>query len=163
MERQARNEFLINILYYGFWAAVIFFSVKFTFSYLLPFVIGALAAFIMQKPAVFIESKLHIKRSMCAAVLTVLFFAVLFALLVFGGIKAVTALGGLTADLTGYLGKLAGSISELKGRLEIILNNVPEGLTEAADSLYGNAVNKAASMLTGAVSSAAGKTVKAAP
>ncbi len=163
MERQARNEFLINILYYGFWAAVIFFSVKFTFSYLLPFVIGALAAFIMQKPAVFIESKLHIKRSMCAAVLTVLFFAVLFALLVFGGIKAVTALGGLTADLTGYLGKLAGSISKLKGRLEIMLNNVPEGLTEAADSLYGNAVNKAASMLTGAVSSAAGKTVKAAP
>lgn len=163
MERQERNEFLINVLYYAFWAVAVFFVCRFILMYLLPFVIGALAAFAMQKPAVFLSDRVHIKRSLCAAVLTVLLFAVLSALLVLGGIKGATALGGLAADLTGYFGKLAKSLGELKTKFETVLSSIPYGLAETADSLYGNALNRLTALLTGAVSSAAGSAVKAAP
>lgn len=163
MEQEARKNFLTDVLYYFVIAVLTLFVCKFLLSYLLPFVIGGIAAFIMQKPAIFITEKFKIKRSVCAATLTVLLFVVLFALLLLCGLGSATVIGRLASDITEKAGMAAEYLGRLKKSLDGFLSNLPGELTGAADSFYDNALNKIASILTSFVSDTAGKIVSGAP
>lgn len=163
MEREARKNFLTDALYCFVIAALTLLVCKFLLSYLLPFVIGGTAAFIMQKPAVFVSKKLKIKRSVCAAVLTVLLFAVLVALLLLCGLGTVSVASGFADDITKKAGTAAEYLGQMKKGLDGFLSRLPAELTGAADSFYDNALNKIVSALTSFVSNTAGKIVSGAP
>lgn len=76
-----KKNFLINCSYFTVWSLIIYVIFKITAVYLLPFLIGLIIAYTVQKPANFLSHKLGFKRQICAAVLSVLFYIIIVAAL----------------------------------------------------------------------------------
>lgn len=81
MEKSHKVNFLINILFYGAIGVIIFFSVKFLFAYLLPFIIGTVITVVVQKPATRIAKQIKIKKGYCALALVILIYLLIISVL----------------------------------------------------------------------------------
>ena len=77
MERTNKVNILINILFYGMIAIIIYFSVKFLFAYLLPFIIGTVITVMVQKPASKVAERIKVKKGYCALSLVILTYIIL--------------------------------------------------------------------------------------
>ncbi|MBR5473333.1 MAG: AI-2E family transporter [Clostridia bacterium] len=85
MNLEEKKKFIINFSYFAIWTIIIFLLFKFASAYLLPFIIGVIVAYVVQKPALFISGKLNIKKQNCAAFLSVTVFGILIlAMVLFG-------------------------------------------------------------------------------
>ena len=76
-----RKKFIINFVYSLIWVLIIFTIFKLLSVYLLPFVIGLLIAYFMQKPALITSRKIKIKKEICAAVFSLAFYVFIIAVL----------------------------------------------------------------------------------
>lgn len=163
MEQEAKKSFLINLLYYLTVAALIYILCRFLLKYLMPFVIGALIAWAVQRPAAFLSRKTKIKRSVCAGVTAAAVFIGAAALIAFLGYRLISAAGGLLNDLSARASELSGYINSLRDALDSFIEKLPKEFTSAADSFFDKSVNKLFTSITEFVSSAAGQTAKRAP
>ena len=68
---EKKKSFIINSIYIAVWILIIYFLITFASAYLLPFLIGIIIAHLVQKPAVFMNKKIGIKKNKCAAILSV--------------------------------------------------------------------------------------------
>ena len=76
MPIEKKKEFLINCAYYGIWTAVIFFTVRFAFKYLLPFIVAYFVALMLHKPIKFISEKTKIAYKISSIICIGCFYAV---------------------------------------------------------------------------------------
>lgn len=74
-----KKNFIIDFVYVAFWLVISVITVKFSFEYLLPFVIGVIIAYLVQKPAASVSKSIKLKKSTCAAILSVFFYIVVVA------------------------------------------------------------------------------------
>ncbi len=81
MEKENKVNFLINILFYGTIAVIVFLSVKFLFAYLLPFILGTVITVVVQKPSTKIANRTKIKKGYCALTLVVLIYLLIILIL----------------------------------------------------------------------------------
>lgn len=163
MEQERRRHFLINTLYFLTIAAAVFFFCKFLLACLMPFVIGAVVAWLVQKPALYISSKTKIRRSAAAAVLALTLFLGTASLVLFFSIKAIGAAVGLFKEINAFANELSGLFSNIKSSLNSFLNRLPAEFSSLAEEMYLTALNRFASSVTAFISSAAGQTAKYAP
>ena len=71
---EKKKSFIINSIYLAVWMLIIYFLITFASAYLLPFLIGIIIAHLVQKPAVFMNKKIGIKKNKCAAILSVIIY-----------------------------------------------------------------------------------------
>ena len=76
MEYQSKIKIITDIIFTFLVGFIVFICVKFLLAYLLPFLIGIIVAWSVQKPARFFCLRLRIKRGIIAAVLSAVVFVV---------------------------------------------------------------------------------------
>ncbi len=77
-----KKAFIINFIYLLIWIFLIYFIFTVAAVYLLPFLIGLLIAYFVQKPAKFFEKKTKISKRICAALLSVFFYIFILMILI---------------------------------------------------------------------------------
>lgn len=163
MEQQSRKNFLINTFYFVTIAAIIFVFCKFMLRFLLPFVVGGAVALLVQKPAIFISSKLKIKGSLVAGALALAVFLGVAALVFFILFRAVGTAAGFFEELAANTEMLTAFFGNLKNFAASYFEKLPKKFTDLLSVFYEDAVNRLMTSLTSMLSSAAGYTVKQAP
>lgn len=109
---------MIILLYYGF--------IKYVLAYILPFVIAAFVAIVLQKPIEYLSKKLKAKKSsLISSVLVLLVFAIVSLLLVLIFILIFSELKGFISFLSSKLVSIPAYIDELENWLLNIINYFP--------------------------------------
>ena len=139
MEQERRRNFLINTLYFLTIAAGVFVFCKFLAYCLMPFVIGAVIALIVQRPALIISAKTKIRRSVAAAVLALTLFVGTAVLIMFLGIKGISAAAGLFKEMSGLARELSGVFLSVRSSVDSFFSRLPEELTSFAAEMYESA------------------------
>lgn len=163
MDLEAKKIFLINTSFLLITAAGIFFICKFLLAYLLPFVIGIIIAFLMQKPAKYISSKTGIKTGICAAVSVA---AVYTAAIIAGALltgRAALYLYAFAKDIPKYMVDLSSFFSHLRNSLENKLNDMPKDSLNTVMSLLSSSAENIAAAVTNFFSSVAAGIAKSTP
>ena len=73
MDERAKKNFLITAAYIVTVGAIVFIVCRFLLKYLMPFIIGGLIAWAVQKPAYYISGKTRLNSKISAALLTAAF------------------------------------------------------------------------------------------
>lgn len=163
MEQEARKNFLINVLYFLTIAAGIFILCRFLFRYLLPFAVGAVIAWLVQKPADFLAERLPVKRSLCAAAMALLLFLLAAVLLVFAGFKLFGAAGGLLGEISDCAGKIGDYFSTLQNHIHSYFSGFSEEITAVFRSVYDTTLKEVVARFSSGVTAAAGQAAKGTP
>ena len=155
MDERAKKNFLITAAYIVTVGAIVFIVCRFLLKYLMPFIIGGLIAWAVQKPAYYISGKTRLNSKISAALLAAaLFFAVL---------GFTTAAGGIMRELSVRAGDMGKMLSSLRNDFDALFKRLPDEFGSAADTLWNGFLARAASAAGGAVSSFAGAAVRRAP
>lgn len=95
MDLEKRKKFIINVVYMFLIGLIIFVVLKYGISYLAPFVVAFVFAFLLNKPITFLHQKCKINRTLAAIILVVLFYAVIGVVFTFAGIRIFTSIRDL--------------------------------------------------------------------
>lgn len=159
MERTNKVNFLINILFYGTVAIIIYFSVKFLFAYLLPFIIGTVITVMVQKPATKLSEKINLKKGYCALALVILIYIIIIlsiAFFVFG--TSVYVYNIATGD-----NYLSSQISSLVDKAITGLNSISVNIPEFIETQFSNFIRNVFDGIVGILTDFAKSFVKAMP
>ena len=80
MTIEKKKDFLINFAFFIVICAIAYVAFKFLSVYLLPFVIGILASFLVQRPSRAIHQAIRIPSGVCTVVLVVITYFLLIGL-----------------------------------------------------------------------------------
>ena len=163
MDERAKKNFLITAAYIVTVGAIVFIVCRFLLKYLMPFIIGGLIAWAVQKPAYYISGKIRLNSKISAALLTAAVFALLAAALFFAVLGFTTAAGGIMRELSVRAGDMGKMLSSLRNDFDALFKRLPDEFGSAADTLWNGFLARAASAAGGAVSSFAGAAVRRAP
>lgn len=166
MTTETKRKFLIDVAFYAVVGALAYFVFKFLSAYLLPFVIGILASFLVQKPVKAINKKTKISKSACTIVLVILtYFAILAVIsllffLIYLWLSDLTrflpklmptisdTIKTLNASFTRTMDKLPNEfVSYLNGLPDKIIGSVTDGLTSLLSSLAKKAATGTPALL----------------
>ena len=163
LDLEAKKIFLVNTAFVLIITAGIFFICKFLLAYLLPFVIGVIIAFLMQKPAKYISSKTGIKTGVCAAVtVAAVYTAVIIVGVLLTG-RAVLYIYEFAKDIPKYMVDLSSFFSDIRNSLENKLNDMPKDSINTVMSLLSSSAENIAAAVTNFFSSAAAGIAKSTP
>ena len=163
MEEQAKIRFLIRTAYFLTIAVGVFLICRFLFAYFLPFLVGILIAWAVQRPAAFLSKRIKLPKRTAALILAILLFLLAALLSVFLAYRGSISGRKLLSDLSRKLPELGDAFSRIRSGVKGIFNRLPQEISAASDAFYSGAVNRLAQLLTGAASSAAGWIVKRIP
>lgn len=170
MGEQAKKQFIINVIFITLCAGIIIIVGNFVLKYLLPFVIAIAVAALMQKPAEIVSRKIHIKKGICATIISAVLYITLAGLLLlmvfkvfsFTG-RAVTSLSALSntaveiferleatfgrlltqlsPDFKGAFNKIISDMIEsITGKLSLFLSETATGIVKAAPSFLFSSI-----------------------
>ena len=122
MKNNVKKEFLINFSYVLVILLIFYFSVKFLFFYLLPFLIAIPVAIFTQKYADYISRKIKLKRGIIAAVLAATIYIVLVIVTAFIIYKTSVFASNLIKNFS------FGNVTELIYKMEENLNRTLKNL-----------------------------------
>lgn len=163
MIMEDKKIFLINFCYIGVISALIFLSVRFAFQYLFPFILAAVIAAVMQKPAAFLSRKIGLNEELCAVILFLGFFIIAISLILFLIYQSVTAISSLVPDIPKYLNKLSGWFGILGENFNNLFGELPDEMNKEMISVVREAAENLAIKLSAAFSSFAANTAKKMP
>ena len=122
----------------------------------MPFIIGGLIAWAVQKPAYYISGKTRLNSKISAVALTVAVFGLLAAVLFFACLGFTNAAGGIMRELSGKTGEMGQIISAVRNDFNALFKKLPDEFASAADTLWSGFLARVASVAGAAVSSFAG-------
>ncbi|MBR5230438.1 MAG: sporulation integral membrane protein YtvI [Firmicutes bacterium] len=102
MDIEKKRSFIINFVYALIIGAISYVIIKYGLSLLLPFVVAAVIAWMLQRPVRFFHSKLGINKKLCSFIASLLFFATIGGLISLGGIEAITVVQSLVQSLPAF-------------------------------------------------------------
>ena len=146
MTTDARKKFLVDFAFWGVIIAIVYVAVSLLSSYLLPFVIGILVSFLVQKPVKAICKKTKISKGPLTIVFVVglylLFVAVIVLLsyLIYSWLSSlVKVLPTLMPDLIEFMGEINQTLTQLlkdlPSTVTAYINSLPTKLLGAVESL----------------------------
>ena len=160
MQNDYKKNFIVNMVYIGLILGLVIVASKFMLSYVFPFVIGIIIALAVQKPALGISGKLHIKKQVCAVVLTVLICAVTLAAAAAGVWVIAGKLGRLISKMPEYFSAVQKSLERVKNGFT---EGVSDSLKNSFETAFSGAADSLLSGITGYISSAAGALISGLP
>ncbi len=142
MERTSKKDFIIDVFYVVLILAVIGTISVIVLKYLLPFVIGGIIAFAVQKPSRFLSRKIKLNTGILAAVLSFLVYLILGAAVIFLCYRFIVFLMGLTEFLPTFFDKINMFFEEVGTKYSLFFNRLPESLSLNFDNLINDALKK---------------------
>ena len=163
MEQQEKKEFLINFGFIAIICILVFFIGKFAFQYLTPFVLAGIIAYIMQKPAAFLNRKFRIKKEISAAILALGVYFLFAAVVLFLIYEMIVFLSEVLSRLPEYIGKFSELFLLIQQRVRNIFGELSPEITEEIISVIRETAESFALKVSGAFSSFAASLAKGAP
>ncbi len=163
MEQQSKIGFLINLgfaLSVGF---IIYFCAKFLLGYLLPFVIAAIIAWCVQKPAKSIATKTRLKSGICAVILSMIIFILAASLMVFGFYRGAIFAGEMLNKMPQIIDVLSDVFDDFKNRLGNIYDDLSPKTVGTLNEIENSILETMGTKLTGAFSGFAAVIAKKMP
>lgn len=163
MGTETKRKFLIDFAFYCVITGIAYLVFKFLSAYLLPFVIGIVVSFLVQRPVRFINRKTKIPRSVSTVLLVVFtYFAILglIVLILYGLYNWVYS---LTKFLPDIMPTISSALQSLNASLSKLLDNVPENIISSVNSIPEKALSSITGTLTSALSSVATKIASGTP
>ncbi len=145
-----RKTFIINFLYYGIFAGLYYVVVKYAFGYILPFIVAAALAIVLQKPIRFISNKLHIKAHGAISII----FVLLIVSIIVGGIGflgwvLVNELKEFSTFLFSKFNSVNDLIDAIKGFLMGVTAKLPSGIGGTINNYISDFFNNLSTQSTG--------------
>ena len=152
MEEQAKIRFLIRVAYFVTVIAGTVILCRFAFAYCMPFLLGALVAWAVQKPAAFFSGRIGIKKRTAALMLAVLLFLAVAALVTLILYRGSIALGGMLSDLSDKLPDMGRAFTKIKDGIQGFFRQMPKAVSLTAQSFLQGAGQRLLHLLTNALS-----------
>lgn len=125
MAYEKRKRFLVNFFYYGIIIAVTFFSIKFFWKYLSPFVLAFVVAYVLKPLVNKINVWFKIKRSISAILCVTAFYAAAVGIITLIGFQLLVLIRNLFYALPEYYNQeLAPIVTLWLDRFQEILINI---------------------------------------
>lgn len=156
-----KQNFLVNFAFYATVLLIVFFSFKFVIFYMSPFLIGAVIACLMQKPAKALSARTNIKKESCAAVLSIFtYVAVLAATVLFVWLALANS-----SNLTDYLTALGNTLKNTAKSFNLYISSFKSDNDWSFDvnNVINDTVGKFMGMAVSAVSNTAASIIKNIP
>ncbi len=163
MEFEEKKVFLVNITFTAVVAFLIFLTARFMLVYLLPFVIGVVLAFLMQKPAAALSRKCRFSKSTLAAFLVSAAYLLLVVILIVTVWAVFRFIVGITDLLPQYFEDFQRVLSSLYQRFEQTFEQLPDTARDAVDGAISGAANSLSGIFADFLSSIATTTVRSLP
>lgn len=146
-----QQEFLIKFGYWAVFGTMTFLLVKFVGPVLLPFLVGALVAWLLCKPVDFLTEKVHLKRKLAAFLVVVFFYAGIAWLLYLAGTRLSGLVQKIFDELTEFLsGTLFPMLENFFGWLERIGGaHTQRNVGVETEIVSAESLEKAGKMLSG--------------
>ncbi len=116
MERSSKKEFITDVLYVALVSFLVLAAAYVVFKFLFPFVIGAIIAYVVQMPAAWVGKKIRVSRGYIAAVISVLVYGVVVAVLIFLIYRAALFAVGFTDFLPSLTEKMKDIFEEFSDK-----------------------------------------------
>ena len=94
-----KKAFLINITYYGFFAALIILAVKYILPVLMPFLLALILVFLVRGPADKIAQKIGVRKKPIMLILLVICYLIFFGVIFLVGGKVIAVIADLIMSL----------------------------------------------------------------
>ena len=160
---EKRREFIINAVYIAIIVALLTLVLKFTFLWLMPFVIGFLCAIALQHPVAWLHKKTKIPRGIWSVVLVVVILSAGFALLILVGYYGYRELKGLVDWLTALVPSLSDMFSSISDKFSGWLITLPDGISSTMENMPGELMSAGLSMASDALTSTARAIISGTP
>ena len=172
MDYKRKKTFVVNCLFYGFTALLIYLVSKYAMGLLTPFVFAFIIAWIMVKPAKALAKKTGVSQKVISLLMVLLFYAVLVTVVVWPSVGLIGWLIDLAGKLPGiYNDYIVPWIADIVFDMELIIMRIDpdvisilhQGVKQASDAavnLISGWSSSAISMLTSLVASLPGFLIK---
>lgn len=152
---EKRRKFIINFFYIAIIVALSALLLKFTFLWLMPFVIGFLCAIALQHPVAWLQKKTQIPRGIWSVVLVVVILTAGFSLLILIGYYGYRELKGLVD----WLSQLSPSLPEMFASLSETFTGwliaLPDGISDTIANMSSELISSGLSMVSDALTGTA--------
>ena len=135
LEEQAKKRFLINLAFTVTVGFIVYFSGKFLFSYLLPFVIATVIAWLVQKPAGFLSQKTKFKKGTCAAFLSVVFYVAVISVFIVICYYLTSLLKELLNDFPKFFEIFRNTVINLQKAFYSLLSGISDELAQKSENI----------------------------
>ena len=163
MTIEKKKDFLINFAFFIVICAIAYVAFKFLSVYLLPFVIGILASFLVQRPSRAIHKATRIPSGVCTVVLVVITYFLLIGLVVLIGFMLYRWVSALLVIIPEYFPTFSKAMKELSVTFSDLLNQLPSSTVSALNNMPEKVVSTLTGSLTSWLSAFAGNIVKRIP
>lgn len=159
---ERRRRFIINVLYWGIIAAFLYVGIKVAEPVLLPIIVAFVIAWMLHGPIDWLTEKIHIKKSIVALFVVILFYLIIGLLLVRLSMGAFVLLQNFFQDVPNiYNEKVAPIVNSFFVWFEnvwetidpVLLGGIEKGANDIRNSLGGLVTN----ISSGAISWISGK------
>lgn len=159
MERNSKKEFIIDIFYLSIIFVLIISASYILLKYLFPFVLGAVIAFLVQKPSEHLSKKIKISKGKMAVILSLSLYLLFGALFVFFVYRIVLLAAGLVEFLPELFGNINEVFDEIYDKYSSVLNALPKDfdLDTATEGILEKIVSSVGVWLTEMLRRFAGK------
>lgn len=130
LNTESKKKFLIDFTFYTVIIALVYFVFKFLSLYLLPFVIGILVSFLVQKPVKAISQKTKIAKGPLTIAFVVSSYVIIVVLVVLLIYLIYRWLSGIVAILPGMLPDFLEIANNLNASLTQSLSGLPQAVTD---------------------------------
>lgn len=88
MNQEKRKAFIVNFLYFGILAMLIYLVIKYALPMVMPFAVGFVIAYFLHRPSVFLARTLHINVRIVSVLIVLVFFCTVGLLITLASIRA---------------------------------------------------------------------------
>lgn len=163
MQTEAKRKFLIDIAFFAVIAAIIYIIFKFLSAYLLPFVIGILVTFLVQRPVKAINKKTHISKGPITVFFVIFTYLAIVAAVILICFLLYRWLTGIAKLLPSILPTISSILSDFNTTLSQVLTTTPESVVEYLNGLPNTLIGSLTSGITGLLSTIAKGAATGAP
>ncbi len=141
-----RKSFIINFLYFAVIIGLYYFTIKYAFGYIFPFVFAAALSVFLQKPINKLKKKLHIESHKAISfILVLLIVVIVVSLIVIAGILIFDEL----RDFVSFLFEQFSSMTDVKNTIEEYLTHTVLKLPVALQDNVMNIIDRLFESLDG--------------
>lgn len=163
MDYETKKVFLVNLAVLAVGVVLSVLAVKFVIGYLLPFVVGALLAVLVKRPARYLSAKTRTRSGGWSVLLVLVLYAVGVSLIGLFVWQLLVQAGNLAEMLPGYFGRLESFFDGVSESLSDLTNRLPPKLRETAASAFESTFRQMFSSLTGFLTNTVTTVVKGIP
>ena len=128
-----RKQFIINTVFVAFIVIIFYLFLKYALGLFFPFLVGLFIAMLLQRPLAFISKHTKMPRKIVGAILTILTFILIFALVATLGAAIISQFKGLLSYIGGILNDFPAFLDTVQSNLIRMLSFLPENLHESVN------------------------------